>query len=438
MGTSNYHIACGDRLWVIAGDDRSDTSHSRVAGHHRRGRRTEFRPDLNCDAAGAHRGRYGGDAHHKPRTCIADFVPRGTPHSHPSTVQGREADSIQAQTPVRVAVGSHTRILWPAMCGYRSRQCWNLTDPRRPERVSSLVHECITAPYHYAVSEQIKLTRRKEALDMTFAPGVDPPEHPTSFACWFAFSDRQLLVWQERSVTMVPCAAELAEIGVLPVATHYLGRLKDRDCYAVELAPDAAPPHRSCFEGVRSLYGRLDDEQFALAGRAVQIVEWGRTHRYCGHCATPTVPMPGERAKRCPKCGLTSYPRLSPAVIVLVHRGREVLLARAHNFPAAFYSILAGFVEPGESLEEALAREVREEVGIEVDNITYFGSQPWPFPNSLMIGFTARYAGGEVQINGHELVDAGWFRADCLPEIPPKLSIARRLIDSWVAAHSTG
>jgi NAD+ diphosphatase len=144
--------------------------------------------------------------------------------------------------------------------------------------------------------------------------------------------------------------------------------------------------------------------------------------------------MVGERARTCPACGLAAYPRLSPAVITVVERGPEILLAQGINFPEPFYSTLAGFVEPGESLEEAVEREIREEVGIEVRDVTYFGSQPWPFPNSLMIGFTATYGRGEIEIDPTELVDAAWFRKDALPHIPPPLSISRRLID-WAAAR---
>ncbi len=140
----------------------------------------------------------------------------------------------------------------------------------------------------------------------------------------------------------------------------------------------------------------------------------------------------GDRAKRCPNCGLVNYPRLSPAIIVLISRGEDILLARSPRFPSLMFSVLAGFVEPGESLEETLIREVREEVGIEVKDIRYFGSQPWAFPNSLMIGFTAVYAGGEITIEPAEIAEAAWFHKHDLPNIPPKLSIARRLIDRFV------
>ena len=137
-------------------------------------------------------------------------------------------------------------------------------------------------------------------------------------------------------------------------------------------------------------------------------------------------------ALRCPRCGMMHYPRVSPAVIVRVNRGEAVLLARSPGFPKGMRSVLAGFVEPGESIEETVRREVREEVGVEVRNLRYFGSQPWPFPNSLMIGMTADHAGGELAPQPGEIEDAAWYRADDLPGIPPKISIARRLIDDFV------
>ena len=141
------------------------------------------------------------------------------------------------------------------------------------------------------------------------------------------------------------------------------------------------------------------------------------------------------RAKECCRCGHLVFPRISPAVIVLIERGDEVLLARAARFADGFYSVLAGFVEPGESLEEAVSREVEEESGITVKDIRYFGSQPWPFPDSLMIGFTARYAAGELRIDGKEILEGQWFSVDDLPRIPGKISIARRLIDWFIEKH---
>ena len=170
----------------------------------------------------------------------------------------------------------------------------------------------------------------------------------------------------------------------------------------------------------------------------MQIVEWERTHRFCGRCGAPTAPAEGERAMRCRKCGLLAFPRLSPAVIVLIHRGDEVLLARSHRFPEGMYSALAGFVEPGETVEGALIREVAEEVGVRVRDLEYRGSQPWPFPNSLMLGFFAEYAGGEIVPEAAEIAEAAWFPVDALPTIPGPISIANRLITAWVAGRGAG
>jgi NAD+ diphosphatase len=273
----------------------------------------------------------------------------------------------------------------------------------------------------------------------TFVPGIAPPTEAGRSAWWFAFVGNKLLVYPQAETTQenasrIPYLNSLNEIGLLPVRTQFLGTLDHQPCYSAELAPDTVIPEGMSLRGLRDLYGGLEEDFFALSGRAIQIMEWDRTHQYCGHCATPTTQLSHERAKRCSKCGLVNYPRLSPAIIVLVSRGEELLLARANRFPTSMYSVLAGFVEPGESLEETVSREVREEVGIEVKDVRYFGSQPWPFPNSLMIGFTAVYAGGDIVLEEQEIADAAWFNKHHLPQIPPKLSIARKLIDWFVSS----
>jgi NAD+ diphosphatase len=270
-------------------------------------------------------------------------------------------------------------------------------------------------------------------MSRIFVPDTALPTEQTVPGWWFAFQNHKLLVYRKGNANQIPHLISLAELGLEPVRVQFLGTLDNHPCYSAELPPDAIVPSDMALRGLRELYGTLDDDLFALSGRAVQIMEWDRTHQFCGHCATPTTQLPTERAKRCPNCGLVNYPRLSPAVIVLISRGEEILLARASRFPTGMYGLIAGFVEPGESLEETIVREVREEVGIEVKNLRYFGSQPWPFPNSLMIGFTAEYAGGELSINPEELEDAAWFHKHSLPKIPPKLSIARKLIDWFVS-----
>jgi NAD+ diphosphatase len=265
-----------------------------------------------------------------------------------------------------------------------------------------------------------------------FVSGIVPPNVRSETAWWFVFEESKLLVYQESSPVSPPYLINLREIGLTALSEHYLGRLDNRPCYAVEVAKGTIPPEGMAFEGLRPLYGRLDEDLFWIAARAVQIVDWDRTHQFCGRCGVRLKLKTTERAKECPQCGLLHFPRLAPAIIVLVERGNQLLLARSHHFQSGMFSVLAGFVEPGESLEEAVVREVKEEVGIDVKDIRYFGSQPWPFPHSLMIGFKAAYAGGEISVQDEEIREAGWFTVDNLPHIPGKISIARKLIDSFL------
>jgi NAD+ diphosphatase len=277
----------------------------------------------------------------------------------------------------------------------------------------------------------IKTLRNKE-----FTAGIVPPVEQKGPGLWFAFQGNNLLVSEESSSVTIPPLKDLSELGLPVLSRNYLGLHEGRPCYAVEVPEDATPPPGMVFEGLRQVYGRLDEDLFWIAARAIQIVDWDRTHRFCGRCGAPTEAQKAERAKKCSKCGLLHFPRLAPAIIVLIERGDQLLLARARRFPTVMYSVLAGFVEPGESLEETVAREVKEEVGLLLKNIRYFGSQPWPFPHSLMIGFTATYAGGEISLDDNEIEDAGWFTVDNLPPLPGKISIARKLIDWFIAKHS--
>lgn len=219
---------------------------------------------------------------------------------------------------------------------------------------------------------------------------------------------------------------------------HFLGMHGDEAVWAVDVPHGDDPSYGSALD-LYSYFGRSSEVEWAIAGRAVQIAEWARTHRFCGRCGTPTESSTSDRSMKCPACGLMAYPRLAPAMITLVTRGEPgpdqlALLARGVQFRAPMYSCLAGFVEPGESLEQAVVREVREEVGIEVGNVRYWGSQPWPFPHSLMIGFQAEWVSGEIEIDPAEIVDAQWYRRDELPNIPPRISIARKLIDAWLTS----
>lgn len=273
-----------------------------------------------------------------------------------------------------------------------------------------------------------------------FTPAVWRPEGADDSlpACWFVFQGYRLLVAAEETDNLLPHGDTLHELGLVPERQQFLGWLDQRPCYAVEVAAEVEPPSGWHFQGLRSLLGVLDEDQFWLAGRAVQIVDWDRTHQYCGRCGQKTTYHPTERARVCPSCGLTHYPRLNPAIIVAVLRGDQILLARSHRHPPGRFSVLAGFVEPGETLEECVAREVKEEVGLDVENIRYFGSQPWPFPHSLMIAFTCEAPRGEIELDETEMAEAGWYPAAALPPVPPPPTISRRLIDWFVSSNRAG
>jgi NAD+ diphosphatase len=249
----------------------------------------------------------------------------------------------------------------------------------------------------------------------------------------FAFrGDRVLAIARPGDVYAFPTLAALTHADVAGVP-HFLGLLGAVGCVALNLADDAAEPPGMRYVGLRTLFFKVPEPLLALAARAFQVVDWDRTHRYCGRCGTPTRDRGSERAKECPACGLVAYPRVSPAMMALVTRGRDLLLARAHRFAPGMYSALAGFVEPGETIEDCIRREVREEVGVEVGQLTYFASQSWAFPHSLMIAYTAEYAGGDLKVDDAEIAEARWFPADALPHLPPSVSIARRLIEATAA-----
>jgi NAD+ diphosphatase len=247
-----------------------------------------------------------------------------------------------------------------------------------------------------------------------------------------AFQGGQVVVREAGTLVEFPDLALLKRIGFEVEAEERFPGPDGLSCHAVALTGPTEAPSGLAFQGLRGLHGRVPDQIFAALNRASQLLEWNRSHRFCGRCGERTVSSRSELAKKCPSCQTLHFPRLNPAVIVSVRRGPEILLARSPHFAPGVYSVLAGFVEPGESLEETVVREIREEVDIEVAGIRYFGSQSWPFPNSLMIAFTAEYACGEIRVDTTELEDAGWYRIDSLPPAPRPPSIARALWDHFV------
>lgn len=269
----------------------------------------------------------------------------------------------------------------------------------------------------------------------TFQSLITPPEEALGQpALWFCIGRSTVLVSPTEEGLRPVLATHPRELGLRVSREHFLGFFDGTPCWAASLDEpvDEVEDYRP--ESLFSLFPNVDSELWTLAGRAVQIAEWDRTSSFCGRCGAATEVSPGERARKCPSCGLLAFPRLAPAVIMLIERDDEALLARGRTFGAnPMYSTLAGFVEPGETIEEAVAREVREEVGVELSEIRYMRSQPWPFPNSLMLGFNAKWKSGDINIDPAEIVDAKWFKANDLPNIPGRMSIARWLIDDWLS-----
>jgi len=274
---------------------------------------------------------------------------------------------------------------------------------------------------------------------MHFEPAISPSGQGTASAWCFAFVEGQLLLPQDEGTAFAPHAwSALEPLVARQERRHYLGRLNGIDCWALALSEQPAGWRRS---PLRAAMMQFEEPLMGLAGRAAQILEWDRTHRHCGACGTPTELAPGERARRCPACGHTAYPRVTPAMMVLIWRevsGRahrhEVLLARSPHYAPGVYSALAGFVEAGESLEECIHREVAEEVAVRVADLRYYGSQSWPFPNSLMLAYTARWVEGDIVPQPGEIEDARWYPLDALPKIPPRFSISGHLIRDTVVS----
>lgn len=249
-----------------------------------------------------------------------------------------------------------------------------------------------------------------------------------------AFAGRDAVVSMRQPPDSFWRRADLEQSLGRPLEQVPLGRWQGQPCYGVAVDESSVDPMAHIRGNLYSLLGRVPDATFAAYGRALQLLAWRRDHQFCGRCGSATSLSDRGQAMACGHCEFSCYPRLAPCVIVAVTRGSELLLAAPRHRRAMFYSTLAGFIEPGESAEQAVAREIEEEVGIKVSNIRYHGSQPWPFPGQLMLGFYADYAGGDLRPDREEIEDAGWFSADNLPPIPPEWSIAGQLIRGFLEA----
>lgn len=264
------------------------------------------------------------------------------------------------------------------------------------------------------------------------------PEKLDETSLMFCIRDGLLLIRKDKSQDSLPSLCDVLELTGNRSDWLYLGERDGMSCCCIGIDEGITVPDSFEFCDIRQLYSILELELWQLAGYARQIVDWNRNFTYCGRCGRETSTMKDERAKVCDECGLINYPRISPAIIVAVVRDGKILLAQGKRFRLPFYSVLAGFIEPAENLEECVVREVREEVGIEIENIRYFSSQPWPFPDSLMIAFFADYKSGEITIDHAELIDVGWFAPDNLPEVPPEGSVARKMINEFIRKYKKG
>ena len=272
-----------------------------------------------------------------------------------------------------------------------------------------------------------------------FDPHMRAPANEDEPSFWFVVRRSEILVVDGPDGPRIPVGLR-PPLEAEPTARHVLGTLEGSHVWGVDVAQHEDEPEGHSWVPLRQLYGRVPELHWTVAGRAEQIVSWDRNHRFCGSCGEPTVSKAGERARQCPNCRQLWFPRLSPATITRVTRGEhdeEILLAWGRQFPGRFYSVLAGFVEPGESLEQCVTREIKEETNVDVVDVRYFASQPWPFPNSLMLGFTAHYAAGDLVLQEEEIVEAGWYRAGALPPCPKGgMSIAGWLIEDWLKTQA--
>ena len=269
-----------------------------------------------------------------------------------------------------------------------------------------------------------------------FIPGAHTNEKPAESDLFFIFHEKNMLVRNTGQYLVAPSRGELAAVSETLKECLYIGTLGEVPCYTSIAREDTVPDGYS-YTDLRSVFFKGEAALRPAVSTAALVRDWWLNTRYCGRCGTKTVPLEHEWCSSCPACGYTAYPRMSPAIIVAVLKEGKILLAHNSRFPRPFYSLIAGFVEPGESLESTVHREILEETGLAVKNLRYFSSQCWPFPDSLMVGFVAEHASGTIKLND-ELSDAGWFDKENMPPVPDRGPISRRIIDWYLETGGDG
>jgi NAD+ diphosphatase len=268
-----------------------------------------------------------------------------------------------------------------------------------------------------------------------FIRAYPPSQPPFGPAIWLPFLKGELLVHGVAGKTRLHQGNRNTVDELNLGEPIYLGTLAGVPCLTADADPGTEISEDWAALSLRALFGQVSDAEYAIAGYASQMLYWRRTSGFCPVCGHRTEPKEGDWGRCCPECGHVAYPHVTPATLILIHDGSRLLLAQKPGWGTR-YSILAGFVEPNESLEDCVRRETREEVGLEITDLAYAGSQPWPYPHQLMVGFTARYVGGDIEIDTEELERAGWFELDALPDLPPPVSLSRQMIDSWLAGQA--
>ncbi|GAA0177415.1 NAD(+) diphosphatase [Clostridium sediminicola] len=273
---------------------------------------------------------------------------------------------------------------------------------------------------------------------INFVPETKSPKVKNDCDLFFIFdNNNNLLIKTLDEEISILTAKDILSLNFKDTNELFLGKFNGLACYTYKIDNAIKLPSNFQFLSLRALGLQLPTPLTSVCARARKILNWRDTNQFCGRCGNQINQLEKERAMKCPKCGLLIFPKISPAIIVAVTKDDALLMAHNNNFREGLYSVIAGFVEPGETFEECVKREVYEETSIKVKDIKYFGSQPWPYPDSLMVAFTANYESGDINVDGIELGHADWFKSTALPMLPPKDSIARSLIDNFISNQNS-